>query len=478
MSEITEKTVKILPFDGEEDNWTMWSGKFLARAEEKGYASILEGDERAPDDSESLDENIPDEAKKIKLRSLNKKAYNDLLMSQNDKTAYGIVYHAKTSDLPKGDAYFAWEELKDYYEPDTGATKVELLNDFNKMKLKDTSTDPSQWITEMLTLRTKLKNVGYQIDEDHLMINILNKLPKDYDNVVTMCEMDMESKSLTVKKIRTRLNAKFKKIKAQEEEEAEKKEEEALMSKGGFKKQFKGRCKNCGRIGHKAYQCKFVGGGRGRGQQGRGGGGRNVQGYVRSQESDKKNTTPRFDGYCLQCGKYGHKAMHCWHNPINKNKNNKKEEKANTTQEKSNNEESSDEEIGLINIEDNDDNEAGFATCRPCNDKIQKNIWIANSGASCHLTYDLEGLYDVKKCGGTIRTSNGNIIASDRMGKLDVVAIQKDGTTRKITLSDVKYSPNLGYNLFSLSRVMLHGLSFEGNDAKDIIVKTRKEKCY
>ena len=45
----TNNTMRIAPFDGSEDGWKMWSGKFIAWSSMRDYEEILEGDTVVPD---------------------------------------------------------------------------------------------------------------------------------------------------------------------------------------------------------------------------------------------------------------------------------------------------------------------------------------------------------------------------------------------------------------------------------------------
>ena len=74
-------------------------------------------------------------------------------MSMEDDTCFGLVEEACTDDLPEGDAYLAWTNLKNKFEPKTGATKVLLKQQFNNCRLEDASKDPDQWISTLERLR-------------------------------------------------------------------------------------------------------------------------------------------------------------------------------------------------------------------------------------------------------------------------------------------------------------------------------------
>ena len=87
-----EASIKVIPFSGNKRDWPVWSEKFLARGDVKGYKSILLGEVAVPTDAEFDD--IKDEGEKKKadvLRKLNKDAYIDLLLSIATDTETGRV---------------------------------------------------------------------------------------------------------------------------------------------------------------------------------------------------------------------------------------------------------------------------------------------------------------------------------------------------------------------------------------------------
>jgi hypothetical protein len=115
--------------------------------------------------------------------------------------------------------------------------------------------DPEVWITELEDLRVKLENMGSCITEDQFMIHILNNLTPDYDLQLALMERRVgdADEPLTVEEVRGELNLRFERlnIKTSRNEEGEVLEEQSL-----FSDQFKGKCRNCGQVGHKSFQCK------------------------------------------------------------------------------------------------------------------------------------------------------------------------------------------------------------------------------
>ena len=82
----------------------------------------------------------------------------------------------------------------------------------------------------------------------------------------------------------------------------EKHEETALAAGGGNFKKFKGRCRNCGKYGHKAYHCRD--------------GDNKDNKDNKNNNNNNKNSQDkkyRFQGRCGFCNIYGHEEKDCRH---------------------------------------------------------------------------------------------------------------------------------------------------------------------
>ena len=79
------------------------------------------------------------------------------------------------------------------------------------------------------------------------------------------------------------------------------------------KKQFKGRCLNCGIWGHKASMCRNQAN-------------MSQDDQNKSSRQQTGSRKPKFNGTCNYCGKFGHKKMDCY-----KLKNRTENEHAGTT---------------------------------------------------------------------------------------------------------------------------------------------------
>ena len=117
MAETTIKTIRIIPFSGKEEDWNRWSKTFLATATVKGYKDVL-----IPIDADE-DAEIED----------NVLAYNDLILSCQEDISFGIIDESVSESFPDGDARLAWKNLHDRFEPNTGAAKVPLKQEFHQL---------------------------------------------------------------------------------------------------------------------------------------------------------------------------------------------------------------------------------------------------------------------------------------------------------------------------------------------------------
>ena len=52
MSSLEQKSIKVIEFTGKDKDWKIWSKKFLAQANRKGYKKLLTGAEVIPTESE------------------------------------------------------------------------------------------------------------------------------------------------------------------------------------------------------------------------------------------------------------------------------------------------------------------------------------------------------------------------------------------------------------------------------------------
>ena len=192
--------------------------------------------------------------------------------------------------------------------------------------------------------------------------------------------------------IKKKLKTRYDKLTIYEKEDGE--NDKSLVAK-----QFKGMCLNCRKYRHHAQNCRD------------------------KNKSNDETRKKRFNGNCNYCGIYGHREENCFKK--------KKEE---------NNKETSKVNMALMGGQ--------FDTTKW--DKMNDNTWIADSGATCHMTKSPSGLYDVKESSESIEVANSQTVKVEKIGKFDVEIHQKDGTKKTATLEQVKYVPDLDLTFLTL----------------------------
>ena len=98
--------------------------------------------------------------------------------------------------------------------------------------------------------------------------------------------------------------------------------------------------------------------------------------------------------------------------------------------------------------------------------KINENIWIADSGASCHMTNSLEGMTDLKTDYSRIKIGNGNILMGIKKGTYEGMDVSKDNKKTRIQLKNVRYVPDMFCKLISLTQAMRNGYDVLGKKDK------------
>jgi len=85
-----------------------------------------------------------------------------------------------------------------------------------------------------------------------------------------------------------------------------------------------------------------------------------------------------------------------------------------------------------------------------CTHKEDTEIWIGDTGATCHMKSSTEGMYDLEKCSDIKIDANGSMSSVTHNGKYKGNVLCYNGKTKKIVMKNVKVVKNL----FSLSTVM------------------------
>ena len=176
-----EKSIRIIAFSGKQNDWRVWSQKFLAVAEKRGYRKVLTG-------ALTLTSTSSAEEKQLGIN-----AYNDLLIAMTENISFGLVDESKSSVYPDGDAAKAWKKLMKRLESQTSASKVKIMGQLHASRLTKKTKDLEVWISELEILRSRLAEMGTIVDDEALILHILKNPPSDYNNVVENLEEQVDS---------------------------------------------------------------------------------------------------------------------------------------------------------------------------------------------------------------------------------------------------------------------------------------------
>jgi len=359
MSLIEEKNLKVIVFSGKQEDWKFWEVKFLARARRKGFREILLGTVAIPTDSEKFDLTKADEKAKSEIRDKNELAFEELVLSidtseGDGRAAFQAVCCCKSDDYKNGNAADAWKRLTAKYAPNMAPIKLELKSEFQKTKLRDASEDPDVWISNLESIRARLKDLSADISDEDFIIHVLNGLPAEYEVQVSKLEERFGSTTnpLTIQDMRNELNLKFARLKRMAAEKTE-----ADQALAAFRR-YKGKCNNCGKFGHKTNECRS----KPASQK------KEESGESQKNKKEKKNERDMSTIQCFQCGEMGHFQSKC---PKSKSK------KATAKQSEKG------VDTVLMAVENNN--------------KMRHDLWIADSGASTHITNSEDGMFDTRR---------------------------------------------------------------------------------
>ena len=387
---------------------------------------LVEKDLKIPKHDKVLKDTDKDKEKE-KLYKANEKAYCELILACQGPIAFNIVRKCTTDELPTGNAYLAWNKLKERFDPRISNEKLQLKEKSTNSKLKDWKKSPDDWITELEIIVSQLDQMGYKITNEDFMMYVLGNLPEEYKSKVETLKTDLDNEHdpLTIERMTNKLILKNKKIckknnydSDDDKNKIKNKNKGTALTNADYPRS-KGRCYTCGNFGHKNAH---------------------FPSKKNDAENDPRKRKPNVK--CTRCGRWGHKYTDCWYYKKQQKEKNKGES-ANVTSETN-----TEKDIALIT-----ENPSGNEKVLLCTE-IYEDVWIADSGASSHMTNTLQGMYNQRRISSKVKIGSGEYIEANIIGDVSGIAIQKDGTKTNITLCNIKYVPSLFCKLISLTTTM------------------------
>ena len=496
-------TVRAFAFNGDETKFRAWEGKTLALAASKGFPLALTKEERQPgltvEQFEYGEVEVPGvqptgvpagtgavvpvvatttrpttaaENRKYLARAA---AWTYLVASCTDK-AYALMERAE------GDPFLAWSILQEkYMATDAEENFPDLSEVFANCKLNETKKDPELWFNDLdhFNMRIGRINKKYEKDDLQMKSHIMTSMSSGYDPVVLKYRGELATTPLV--KLRKEITLQYKALVKTGSKNKSESAMVANVNKHPYKK-FKGTCRNCGKIGHKADEC-------------------------RSAKSETAVAVDKSNVTCFNCQEKGHYANKCTKPKKDKTAANDMamfvgiaavETGGTIIQATASSSTSS--RGTLVDrffddwADDSWDEEHGFddvgefqpfyadttATEDPVMVELEElpsavaeeqlesvNVtaiteefvgsvgvdghesWLLDSGATCGVTYDKSNMLDMRASDKQITIGNGAKIATLGQGTVTLI----DSLGNLVTLTDVYYAPKFTKHIVSLRKL-------------------------
>jgi hypothetical protein len=101
------------------------------------------------------------------------------------------------------------------------------------------------------------------------------------------------------------------------------------------------------------------------------------------------------------------------------------------------------------------------------------SLWLLDSGASCHMTFDEEGMFDCREIKSQIKIGNSQTMTATKIGKKRVHLVKPDGSVMEFVLEECKLIPDLWVNLFSLTKSMSKGWQISNKGLSFVLTKDK-----
>jgi hypothetical protein len=348
---------------------------------------------------EAIDESTPDGKLKAAAKKRNALAIANFTMAFKSETTMRLIYKAKSTAWPGGDAHEVVKALFKKYRPIDTMTLVELREALGQVSMK-AKEDPATIFEQISTIENRYMDGARTIPIEELVAVVMSAAPNEYASVLTT-EQRVKGAALTLEDLESTMDVHYRLLYPRNVSNDRQDDGEEIGLSA-----FNGVCFKCGANGHKANDCPV----------------KKIVNSARNNFAGQKKQGAHKDKVCYGCGKKGHISSNCW------------EKESNASKRPSG--WKSTKETGAVSA-DIGKNQVEFLLCGvpkmmfPTDISIlfDPNVWVGDTGATTHQTCHDIGLTNKKeaKDSDAITLGNGVNEKAAKMADLPGVICNKEG---------------------------------------------------
>ena len=482
----TRSSSRAPAWDGVRETFVSWMAMFSAFAFLAGFMEAIEktAEVDLPDRQDYTPNSDVDKAKKqADAVKRNMAAMSHFTMAiGHTPSLLALITRTYLVKYPRGEAWRVVKELNKKFCPDDQSTVVCLRQELNAVKMKKLD-NPIKLFNEIDRIRNSYRSLTVtMVSEAELVGVVMTAAPQRYQDAM-MLEQAMHNKAVvlssqgepySVEDCEATMTHMWRMAHVQSVDMAS--EEVALLT-----------CYNCNKEGHISRDCTESGGG-GRGHGGRSGGGAGRgHGGSRGGRGSNNNSTI----ICHKCNKRGHKKVDCWEDDTNASKRpsgwttslgHHAAAVVAVTGSTTNADsiilvafeapimETHEDSLMLMALPD---------TQRfPCTLKLLEDpdIWVGDTGASDNMSGHPHLMVNRREpdAGDCVRQANKSVVVLACIG--DVVGTMTDMHGVELQQAVMKDCKGVagGYNLCSLTKMMLNGWKI--SNTEDALIMTKEQR--
>lgn len=291
-----------------------------------------------------------------------------------------------------------WLCILNIFERHTLLNKLAARRNFYTATMKE-DENIMAFTNRIRQLASTLKSMGVEIDDKEMAMAVLNGLPERFNNLISALDaLGNEDSTFSLEFVKSRLLQEEQRIRMRENASNTKSEASALLA--NRRKTAYHKCGHCGKEGHPSERCykKFPD--------------LAPEGWHRKPKKDQSKSTALVTDQPSAVKVMDEKNLFCL-----------------------------------------------MAKVRESNVQKESNFWLIDSGCTSHMTFD-RSAFSSYKILENLTVEMGTKDTVKIAGKGDIfVQITVNGTASKIKLCDVLHVPDFGYQLLSVSKMDLRGVT-------------------